>query len=61
MPPELHAGQQLRLAVHVVSDLRHELSDAVIEARVTGADGVELSTRRWAGTIAADSCQTRVG
>ena len=57
MPPELHAGQQLRLAVHVVSDLRQELSDAVIEARVTGADGVELSTRRWAGTIAADSCQ----
>jgi beta-mannosidase len=57
MPPELHAGQQLRLAVHVVSDLRHELSDAVIEARLTGADGVELSTRRWAGTIAADSCQ----
>ncbi len=57
LPSELRAGQRLTVAVHVVSDLRHELSDAVIEARLTDEGGADLSTRRWAGTILADSCQ----
>ena len=57
LPSKLRAGQRMTVAVHVISDLRHDLSDAVIEARLTDADGTDLYTRRWAGTIAADSCQ----
>jgi beta-mannosidase len=57
LPVDLEPGQQLDLAVHVVSDLRHELSDAVIEARLVGPGETPLLTRRWAGLVRADSCE----
>ena len=57
LPPELHPGQRLDIAVHVVSDVRHELRDAVVQARLTGPDGRTLADRRWGGVIPRDSCE----
>ena len=54
-PPSMATpGQELSLAVHVVSDLRTTIQQATLKARVT-ADGWEMH-RQWSGTIAKDSC-----
>lgn len=58
LPAVVHDGSTHRLSVHVVSDLRNDLTEAMVTATVTMGD----TTRewRWAGDIAADEC-TRVG
>ncbi len=58
-PPEsVRPGDRLELDVHVVSDLRTEVTGAVVEARVTWAGGER--SWRWGGDLPADSCE-RVG
>jgi beta-mannosidase len=54
LPSTLTPGGALALDVHVVSDLRVELTDAVVTARLAW-DGGEHRWR-WQGTIGADSC-----
>ncbi|HWG72775.1 MAG TPA: hypothetical protein VG184_01840, partial [Acidimicrobiales bacterium] len=51
-------GERLDIAVHVVSDLRVALGDAVVTAVLRWADGQR--TWRFAGDVGADSC-SRVG
>jgi beta-mannosidase len=58
LPPTLTPGDALALDVHVVSDLRTELADAVVTARVGWPGGEQV--RRWSGTVDADSAR-RVG
>jgi hypothetical protein len=54
----VHPGQTHQLNIHVVSDLRDELTQATVSALVTIGDSVQQW--RWSGNIAADDC-TRVG
>lgn len=54
LPDHLHPGDELALAVHVVSDLRAELDDVVVEAVVRWRDGEHRVA--WQGAIDADSC-----
>lgn len=58
LPPVLVEGSALHLEIHVVSDKREELSDAVVTAVVTTA--ADQKEWRWGGDIPADEC-TRVG
>jgi hypothetical protein len=51
-------GDALALDVHVVSDLRRPLADAIVRAAVTWGGGE--ATWAWQGDVAADEC-TRVG
>ncbi len=51
---EIAAGSSQTLAVHVVSDLRYDIDEAVVEIEVSGP-GLHL-TRRFSGAIEADSC-----
>ena len=58
-PPEVVApGESLSLDVHVVNDLRHEITGAVVDVTASWSGG----TRRWrfGGDVAADEC-VRVG
>ncbi len=58
-PPEVVApGELLSLDVHVVNDLRHTISGAVVDITASWSGG----TRRWrfGGDIARDDC-VRVG
>ena len=58
-PPAVVApGDSLALDVHVVSDLRTSLSEAVVTARLVWAGGHH--TWRWQGDVPADDC-VRVG
>jgi beta-mannosidase len=57
LPAEIQPGQSLTIAVHIVSDLRHELSDAVVSARLIGPDDAVLASHRWGGVVPADSCE----
>jgi hypothetical protein len=57
-PPTIVPGDTLALDVHVVSDLRTALEDAVVEATVTWTGGSH--TWRWGGDVPPDSC-VRVG
>jgi beta-mannosidase len=58
-PPEvLDPGAALALDVHVVSDLRTRLDDAVVTARLRWEGGER--TWRWQGDVPADGCE-RVG
>jgi len=59
LPETLAPGDALALDVHVVSDLRAQVDDAEITARLTWSAGGTRSWR-WGGDIPADSCQ-RVG
>jgi beta-mannosidase len=58
LPEALEAGTVLSATVHVVSDRRHDLDDAVVHIRATWATG----RRDWTftGPLPADSC-VRVG
>ncbi len=58
LPPELMIGEQLRLDVHVVNDLREVITEATVSITCTWRDG----RRDWAvrGDVDADSC-TLVG
>lgn len=58
LPPILTGGSAHHLEIHVVSDEREGLSDAVVTAVVTTSAGSR--EWRWGGDIAADEC-TRVG
>lgn len=51
-------GDEISLAVHVVSDLRHSITGAVVTARLRGP-GVEREWR-WAGDVSTDSV-ARIG
>ena len=60
LPPVVHSGEAIDLAVHVVSDLRTPIGDAEVRATVQSLtdDGkmATTSTRRWRGAIPADEC-----
>ena len=58
-PATVVPGEALALDVHVVSDLRGQVDDAKITARLFWAEG-GTRTWRWRGDIPADSCE-RVG
>ncbi|MFM8382674.1 MAG: glycoside hydrolase family 2 protein [Actinomycetota bacterium] len=58
LPPVLQRGSSHDLDIHVISDLRQDLSDAVVTARVTTPAG--FRDWKWQGDISADDC-TRVG
>ncbi|HEY4377973.1 MAG TPA: hypothetical protein VGM93_12480, partial [Acidimicrobiales bacterium] len=58
LPAEATVGQPLELDVHVVSDRRAALPDAVVTARLAWDGGQQ--DWRFGGTIPADSC-VRVG
>lgn len=51
-------GERVVLDVHVVSDLRHDLEDAIVTARVESEH--DDKTWKWEGDIGADEC-ARVG
>ncbi len=53
-PTTVAAGTELHLDVHVVSDRRAPLGELQVTARATGAEGAELTTRRWTGRVDAD-------
>ena len=55
LPPLVRPGESVGVRVHVVSDRREELGDAVVRARFSATDG-EVATRRWGGAIPADDC-----
>jgi beta-mannosidase len=58
LPEQVTAGEALALDVHVVSDLRAQIDDAKVTARLHWEGGSR--TWRWRGDIPADGCQ-RVG
>ena len=58
LPAVVQLGETHHIDIHVVSDLHHELSAAVVTALVT--IGTTTQEWRWAGDIATDDC-TRVG
>lgn len=59
LPATVAPGETLALDVHVVSDLRGQVDDATITARLLW-NGGGSRTWRWRGDILADGCQ-RVG
>jgi beta-mannosidase len=58
LPETIAPGTSISLDVHVVSDLRTPIADGMVTARLSWPGGEQ--TWRWAGAIAADSCE-RVG
>jgi beta-galactosidase/beta-glucuronidase len=58
LPPTVSPGDSVEIDVHVVSDLRHDITNARVAAVITWPSG-EIR-REWMGDIAADSC-ARVG
>lgn len=56
----LAPGQQIDLAVHVVSDERAAIPDAevraTVRANIAGGGSAVVSEQRWGGTIPEDSC-----
>ncbi|HWH35317.1 MAG TPA: hypothetical protein VNT56_08370 [Acidimicrobiales bacterium] len=54
LPASVRPGDALALDVHVVSDLRHPIEGAVVEARLSWTGGKRRW--RWGGDVAADSC-----
>jgi beta-mannosidase len=58
LPPSVAPGEWIEVDVHVISDLRHELDFAVVDAVVSSALGAE--TFRFGGPVPADEV-VRVG
>ncbi len=58
LPGTVAPGDALALDVHVVSDLRHALDDAVVTAELTWPGGQD--EWRWQGEVPTDACE-RVG
>jgi beta-mannosidase len=60
LPPVVHRGEAVDLAVHVVSDRRDAIVDAQVRATVrscaTDGSTVGESSQVWGGTIGADEC-----
>lgn len=60
LPPVVHRGERLEIAVHVVSDRRDAIVDAEVRASVRAIDGggatVGESSQAWGGAIEADEC-----
>ena len=59
LPPALRPGEEIDLAVHVVSDQRTPIGEARVQAtvRATVSGGsVIVSEQRWAGSIPEDDC-----
>ena len=54
LPGHLHGDEALALDVHAVSDLRTDLVDAELRARVATPDGERHHV--WRGDIPADDC-----
>jgi beta-mannosidase len=52
MPAHVHPGDTFALDVHVVNDLRHELTGGVVAVRLTWGGGSQ--TWRWSGDVEAD-------
>lgn len=68
LPPTVVAGQLVAIAIHVVSDLRRPIDEAMVTARIhhgrsgdptTGVGGIEPSVvaGRWRNHVAADTCE----
>lgn len=55
LPPEVHAGSRIDLAVHVVNDRREAVDELTVRARVLGPRG-SISERGWTGSAGADEC-----
>ncbi len=55
LPPSVIAGQAVSVAVHVVSDQRTPINDALVKAIITQPDG-SSTTKSWTGLIPADDC-----
>ena len=53
LPETTLPGSQLSLAVHVSSDLRNDLDDAIVDVTITNTDSTQ--THRFAGTIDANA------
>ncbi|MDG2028503.1 MAG: hypothetical protein P8J50_15455 [Acidimicrobiales bacterium] len=64
LPAVVHRGEAVQFAVHVISDRRDQLADAVVRATVsahgTGDEVIEERSQAWGGDIAADEC-ARIG
>jgi len=58
LPAEVRAGDPIALAIHVVSDLREPIPDAIVSAEVSWPGGEHIWG--WTGSIGADEC-VRVG
>lgn len=58
LPAQVRPGQAMALDVHVVSDLRQPLTDAVVTAALSWDGGAH--EWRWQGDVGADDC-ARVG
>jgi beta-mannosidase len=58
LPEEVAAGDRLDLAVHVVSDLREPIAEAIVSAQATWPGGEHVWG--WTGEVGADEC-VRVG
>ncbi|MGH9117420.1 MAG: glycoside hydrolase family 2 protein [Acidimicrobiales bacterium] len=56
--PTVSPGERLSIDVHVVSDLRHSVTDATVVARLHWSGGDRVW--RWRGDVPADGC-VRVG
>lgn len=56
LPDPVRPGDRLNLAIHVVSQRRRPVEDAVVTARLATAVGEMTANRRWTGEIAADAC-----
>ena len=54
LPAVVHAGEAVDLAVHVVSDLRQPIDEAVVRATVSC--GTDTAAQKWTGPIPADDC-----
>jgi beta-mannosidase len=54
LPIAMHPGEEIRIAVHAVSDLRGNLEDAVVCATLEVAGVPQVW--RWEGDIAGDDC-----
>ncbi len=55
LPVMAHRGDTIAVAVHVVSDLHHDIDGAVITATAS-INETAIKTQRWGGTVASDDC-----
>ena len=60
LPALLSPGEEINLAVHVVSDERAPIGEAqvraTVRANITGGGSAIVSEQSWGGTIPADDC-----
>ncbi|MFQ5556674.1 MAG: glycoside hydrolase family 2 protein [Acidimicrobiales bacterium] len=56
LPPHVHPGERLEVAVHLVSDRAAEVAETVLRAHVWGPAG-DIAERRWSGPLVADSVE----